>query len=159
MKRMTTGILTAIVTACILVLPSSAQASPPLVTVSGGGTADFVDFEGSTQFAVGAVIREDGSVTGHFTCMIVQVVTISGVVTDYDLNLDGEGNLESVTLRGTAHGPDHFSGEIPFFGCDFEVTLWPGGPGVGGFLYRDCVVPPPGDLETVRKGHIMIHQH
>ena len=29
--------------------------------------------------------------------------------------------------------------------------------GVGHFIYNDCVVPPPGDAETVTKGHIFIH--
>ena len=149
------GCWAAVAMAGLLVVSMSGevQAGDVLVTVSGGGTADFVEFEGlSTQFSVGAVIREDGSVTGHFTCMMVHVVTISGVVEDAVLNEDG-----SVTLSGTAHGVDHLFPEKPFFGCPFEVTLFEGGPGVGGFIYSDCVVTD--DIEVVRKGHIMITEH
>ncbi len=57
-----------------------------------------------------------------------------------------------------AHGIDHvFEFFGPFKDCDFEVTLFPGGPGGGGFVYQDCVVPDPGDAERVTKGKIKIH--
>ncbi len=149
------------VIAATMLFTQVASAGRPLVTVSGGGTASFIGnpFFETSQFSVGAVIRDNGRVTGHFTCMIVGVVTISGHVDDFDLNYDGGGNLESVTLRGTAHGPDHFSGEKPFTGCDFEVELFQGGPGTGMFIYSDCVVPPPGDHEIVTNGHIMLTDH
>ena len=143
---------------CLTVIVALAPAATlaggrPVGTVSGGGTADFVEFEGlSTQFSVGAVIREDGSVRGHFTCMMVHVVTISGIVEEAVLNEDG-----SVTLSGTAQGVDHLFPEKPFFDCPFEVTLFAGGPGVGGFIYSDCVVTD--DIEVVRAGHIMINEH
>lgn len=137
-------------------LSGAALAGKPLVTVSGGGTASFDEVPGlESQFAVGATFRDDGSVDGRFVCMITGMVTISGDITDGSVNGDG-----SVTVSGTALGIDHvpeFFG--PFKGCEFEVTLWPGGPGVGAFLYNDCVVPPPGDAETVTSGHIQIKAH
>lgn len=140
----------------LLAVTSAAQGQKPLVTVSGGGTASFDFFEGlESQFAIGAVIRNDGTVEGRFVCMIVGVVAISGNITDGVLNEDG-----SVTFSGVGNGidlvPEVFG---PFHDCAFEVTLWQGGPGVGGFLYNDCVVPPPGDAETVESGHIMIKVH
>ncbi|MEX0714370.1 MAG: hypothetical protein WD278_18685 [Pirellulales bacterium] len=135
-------------------LPATAQAAGPQVTVSGGGTASFDFVEGlESQFSVGAVIHDDGSVEGHFMCMIVGIVAISGHVTDGTLNADG-----SVTLSGVGHGivliPEVFG---PFEDCPFEVTLWQGGPGVGRFFYSDCVAV--GDAETVESGHIMIKVH
>ncbi|MGE0376605.1 MAG: hypothetical protein AB7I48_20515 [Planctomycetaceae bacterium] len=133
---------------------ATVQATPPAVTVSGGGTASFDFVDGLTsQFSIGAVIADDGEVQGHFMCMIVAVVTISGEITEGTLNDDG-----SVTFSGVGHGIDHILGE-PFEDCDFTVTLWSGGPGVGRFLYSDCVVPPPGDAETVEAGKIKIKVH
>lgn len=108
----------AAVTAAFLVtvgLPAALRADPPQATVNGGGTAEFLDDNGdptgvTSQFSVGAVIRPNGTVSGHFTCMIPSVVTISGDVEDFEVNGSG-GNLESVTLIGTGHGVDHLSGE------------------------------------------------
>ena len=64
--------------------------------------------------------------------------------------------LGSVTLQGVGAGCDLFFGER-FEDCPFEMTLRTGEPGVGQFLYSDCVVPPPGNAETVIRGHIFIH--
>jgi len=135
---------------------TAARAAEPLVTISGGGTASFDDIEGlESQFSVGAVLRDDGTIEGHFVCMIVAFVTISGDVTDATWNGDG-----TVTLSGVAHGIEHTpDGPVPFDDCDFNVTLREGGPGVGGFVYQDCVVPPPGDAETIERGQIAITVH
>lgn len=146
MKRVT------ILLAILLVgLPAAAHAARPLAKVSGGGTASFDDIEGlESQFAIGATIRDDGTAQGRFVCMIVGMVAITGDISNGVLNGDG-----SVTFSGVGHGIDltpEFFG--PFQGCEFEVTLWPGGPGVGGFVYSDCVVTD--DAETVESGTIMI---
>jgi hypothetical protein len=135
---------------------TSVRAAEPLVTISGGGTASFDDIEGlESQFSVGAVIRDDGTIDGHFMCMIVAVVTVSGDVTGATWNDDG-----TVTLSGVAHGVEHTpDSHAPFDNCKFNVTLREGGPGVGGFVYQDCVVPPPGDAETIEQGQIAITVH
>lgn len=145
------------VVAIVVLTTDTTRADQPLLTVSGGGTAEFLDEEGeptgfTSQFSVGAAVDADGSVSGHFMCMIVHVVTISGQVEDVEVNDD-----DSVTLYGTAHGVDHLFPEKPFFDCPFEVTLFEGGPNVGGFIYSDCVVTD--DTEVVRKGHIMVNEH
>lgn len=141
----------------LMSFPALVQAGKPLATVSGGGIASFDLFEGlESQFAIGATIRSDGTSKGRFVCMIVGMVAISGDITDGALNADG-----SVTFSGVANGidlvPDFFG---PFKGCEFGVTLWPGGPGVGRFEYCDCVVPcEEPDAETVESGQIMINVH
>ncbi len=142
----------------LVLVPVVAMAAVPvahgaqrLAKVSGGGTATFDFIEGlQSQYAIGATAYDDGSAQGHFVCMIVGVVTISGEIAAGSSNSDG-----SVTFSGVGHGIDHLLGG-PFENCPFEVTLWAGGPGVGRFLYNDCVVPPPGDAETVSKGAIAI---
>ena len=122
-----------------------------LARVSGGGEAEFVAFPGSTIFGVGANVYADGSAVGSFMCMIPGVFVIQGQALTGTLNGDG-----SVTLQGVGAGYDLILGER-FEDCAFEVTLRTGGPGVGGFTYSDCVVPPPGDTEIVIRGHILIH--
>lgn len=146
-----------IVAAIVSLASERAHADQPLLTVSGGGTAEFLDEDlnptgFTSQFSVGAAIDVDGTVSGHFMCMIVHVVTISGQVEEVDVNEDG-----SVTLYGIAHGVDHLFPEKPFFDCPFSVTVYEGGPDVGGFIYSDCVVTD--DTEVVCKGHIMINEH
>ncbi len=119
--------------------------------VNGGGEAEFDLFPGSTIFGVGANVYDDGSAVGSFMCMIPGVFVIQGQALTGTLNPDG-----SVTLQGVGAGYDLVLGER-FENCPFEVTLWTGGPGVGHFLYNDCVVQPPGDAETVIRGHILVH--
>ena len=117
-----------------------------VVFVSGGGTATFDDFEGETQFGVGAIVQEDGTAQGQFICAILGDFIIVGEVAQGTVHGDG-----SVTLAGVGHGVE--LGE-PFAGCDFSVTFRQGGPGGGGFVYTDCVVGP--DAETVSSGLIVI---
>jgi len=142
-----------LVCALAMAMGPVAHGAQRLAKVSGGGTATFDFIEGlQSQFAIGATVYSDGSAKGLFMCMIVGVVTISGEVEKGSSNSD-----DSVTFSGVAHGIDHVLGG-PFEGCPFEITLWSGGPGVGRFLYNDCVVPPPGDYETVSKGGITIRR-
>ena len=122
-----------------------------IARVSGGGEAEFDLFPGSTIFGVGANVYDDGSAVGSFMCMIPGVFVIEGQALTGTLNPDG-----SVTLEGVGAGYDLILGER-FEDCAFEVTLWTGGPAVGRFLYNDCVVPPPGDAETVIRGRIFVH--
>ena len=84
-------------------------------------------------------------------CAILGIVQIQGQVSSGTVNPD-----DSVTLNGVGAGIDLILNE-PFEDCPFEVTLRGAIPGVGGFTYSDCVVPAPGDDETVTKGHIFIH--
>ncbi len=104
-----------------------------------------------TNFAVGAHLREGGTASGHFNCVIPGAVVISGDFTEGNENVDG-----SVTFSGFATIVDFEFGGI-FRDEPFTVTFWEGGPGVGQFLYDDLVIPDPGDLEEVVTGQIKIH--
>jgi hypothetical protein len=150
--------------AVALVVAISVSARPAVagdpeidVRVSGGGVADFqdtpyaVNTTGYTDFSVGATVYADGSATGSFVCMIPAVVIISGEVLEGTVNDDG-----SVTLYGLAHGWDSFI-PGPFTNLPFMVTLREGGPGVGGFDYRDdsgIFDDDQFDTELVRRGMI-----
>lgn len=155
-KRSITVLVIFLLASLIALLPASyAVAAKPTVTVNGGGMAVVIEGralpEGAvTEFAVGAHLREDGTASGHFTCEIPGVVTVSGDIKQGEANADG-----SVTFRGLATFVDL---EFGIFRDEpFTVTLWEGGPGVGRFLYDDTVVPDPGDLEEVVTGQIQIH--
>lgn len=142
--------------AAVALLPGTATADDVVLKISGGGTATFDDFEGGTIFSVEAQIDADGNVSGHFFCAIPGIVSIVGDdLVEAVIHDDG-----SVELHGFAHGWDSAVGV--FEGMPFAVRLWPGGPGVGRFIYDDPVVGPSGgvdldegDRETVESGQIM----
>ena len=152
-------------TAVVLMATLSVSAAPgpatakALAMVSGGGTADFVatpnsvNTSGFTDFSIAATVYDYGVAKGHFVCMVPAVVTISGDILSGTLNADG-----SVTLTGLAHGYDHFF-QMAFSDLPFSVRLRAGGPGTGGFDYRDesgFFGPGQFDTEVVRRGMIMI---
>jgi hypothetical protein len=144
--------------AALFAAPSLVRADT--LAVSGGGMATFDAFDGGTVFSVQAQIDSDGNVSGHFFCEIAHFVVINGD----DLVaavVNGDG---SVDLYGFSHG--WFVDGGVFEDCPFAVRLWPGGPGVGKFVYDDPFVGPSGgvdldegDHETVEAGHIMISSH
>jgi hypothetical protein len=134
----------------------SAQASPVVAQVGGGGTAIFDDpsntlFGLITTFGMGVIFRSDGSATGQFECVVPGVLTLSVVPTS------GSAGPGVATFSGPAIY--HFAGggtTVP--SMPFTVTVTPGGAGVGTF----CVNPsaggtPPCDHETVVNGNVSIH--
>ena len=128
--------------------------------VNGGGTADFQDTPnavnlppGYTNFSVAVTVYSDGTASGHFACSIPGIVAISGDALVGSVNDDG-----SVTIEGLAHGYDSFI-PGPFFDLPFTATFRDGGPGVGGFDYRDesgFFGPGMFDTELVRRGMIRV---
>jgi hypothetical protein len=127
--------------------------------VQGGGTADFLDTPnavnttGYTNFSVAATIYGDGAAKGSFICQVPGIVIIAGDVLGGWVNDDG-----SVTIVGLAHGYDH-TVPLRFTDLPFMVTLREGGPGEGGFDYRDesgFFGPGQFDTELVRRGMIAI---
>jgi hypothetical protein len=97
-------------------------------------------------------VYDDGTATGHFTCVIPGFVTISGHVEE-GMFLGGDPSV--VHLKGTSTVVDHFGGNPPLVVPDFfEVTLTEGGPGEGGFFYVDSVTS--GDEEVILTGRINI---
>ncbi len=148
-----------LVTLSVSATPAPGAPSKAVAMVSGGGTADFiatpnsVTTSGYTQFSVGVSVYSNGAAQGHFVCMIPAVVTISGDVSAAVVNGDG-----SVTVSGLGHGYDHFSQSV-FSDLPFTVKLRRGGPGAGGFDYRDesgFFGPGQFDTEVVRQGMIRI---
>jgi len=160
--RYVTGLLavTLLVAFSTVAFPDSARGADPVAMVVGGGTADFiatpnsVNTSGYTNFSIGVTVYDDGTAQGHFVCQVPGIVIISGDVLEGTVNLDG-----SVTVSGVAHGYDH---TIPLLYTDmpFTVTFRAGGPGVGGFDYRDesgfFPLPTQFDTELVRRGMIGI---
>ena len=142
----------------VLAAAGTAVSPPPLPTSAsaGAGPRPSTSAEGGTIFSVQARIDADGTARGHFMCAIPGVVVIIGDdLTEATINDDG-----SITLAGFGHGYDAAVGV--YTDLPFEVRLWPGGPGVGRFIYDDPVAGTPavdtdteGDHETVATGHIM----
>lgn len=157
-KKVKNILVILILSSLILLLTSHlATAAMPAVMVTGGGRATFdpgEELEGlETKFSVGAKLNSDGSASGHFNCLIESVVVISGDIHSGQMNSDG-----SVTLDGTGTIVEIVTGII-FRDEPFRVTMWPGGPGEGRFIYFDVVTGPAGDAETVSHGQIMIDTH
>lgn len=157
MRHVVRLMLVAIVAATLL--PTAAWSAEVEARVTGGGRADFLDTpnavnkSGFTNFAIAAVVYSDSGASGHFVCQIPAVVVIAGEVSEGWVNDDG-----SVTVGGLAHGYDHILGEA-FFDLPFTVTFSAGGPGLGGFDYRDesgFFGPGQFDTEVVRRGRIRI---
>ena len=96
-------------------------------------------------------MRNDGSASGHFECVVPGVLYLYATFSKGVLNGDG-----SVTLSGP--GVFHILG-TPSQQFDYTVTFTAGGPGTGGFclLGETSCVPPPGcDHEVVVHGAITI---
>lgn len=150
----------AVLTVVLALIPlGSAFGAETVAKVSGGGRADFqdtpnaVNTSGFTDFAVGITVYDDGSVAGHFQCSIPAIVTIAATPLEGWCNEDG-----SVTVLGLAHGYDSFI-PGPFFDLPFAATFRAGGPGVGGFDYRDesgFFGPGQFDTEVIARGMIQI---
>jgi hypothetical protein len=154
MKRF--HVLVAFAVLALLPVAASAQVA---AMVSGGGTADFqdtpnaVNTSGYTNFGVGVTVYEDGTAIGEFMCSIPGIVAIAGDVMYGWVNGD-----DSVTVVGLARGWDSFI-PGPFSDLPFMVTFRNGGPGEGGFDYRDesgFFGPGQFDTEVVRRGLVMV---
>src|SRR3989449_7848554 len=158
----------------------SAAPSAHSVQVTGGGTTTFgADLDGDgdvdgSHFGFTAVIADDGSAQGHFTCLMagnanflgLHVMAVQGPVTS--------GALDGRSFRGTATvkvlsafgpGVQSIFRDIPFV-----VAVTPGGPGVATLQLTVLGVfdGGPGDVapgngnydlarETLTTGQITIH--
>jgi len=142
---------------------SSDRAAAPSahsVQVTGGGTTTFgADLDGDgdvdgSHFGFTAVIADDGSAQGHFTCLMagnanflgLHVMAVQGPVTS--------GALDGRSFRGTATvkvlnafgpGVQSIFRDIPFV-----VAVTPGGPGVATLQLTVLGVfdGVPGDVAT-----------
>lgn len=166
-------VIAAVVVVALLPGLAAAQGS---THVTGGGTGTFgADLDGDgdidgSQFSIGARVLADGSVRGHFLCLMagrsdflgLRLMAVEGKVTG------GSISGSSATLTGTAT-VNLGNGKI-FRDVPFEVTVTEGGPGVG--TIKLTVIGAfdgvPGDtapgngnydlpVETVASGQIAVH--
>ena len=136
-------------------LPTDAAAP---THVDGGGTATGLDT--SSQFGMDIILAGDGSVSGHFNCVMAGRSAMPG--------------LSDMTVRGSVTSASITSGTITFGGTGilnmksaqsgnretmivaYSVTVTPGGPGVGTVALS---VPAASFSmsEIVTSGQISIH--
>jgi len=158
----------------------AAAPSPHSVQVTGGGTTTFgADLDGDgdvdgSHFGFAAVIADDGTAQGHFTCLMagnanflgLRLMAVQGPVTS--------GALDGHSFSGTATVKvlNAFGAGVPsiFRDIPFVVTVTPGGPGVATLQLTVLGVfdGVPGDVatgngnydlakETLTTGQIIIH--
>jgi hypothetical protein len=124
-------------TAVICFVPAFASAAG-MTMVHGGGTGSFgADLDGDgqidgSQFGLVVAIVGNGTARGSFLCLMagrseilgLHLMSVQGQVTGGVLNADG-----SATFSGIASV--NLGGGTIFRSVPFQVTAWPGGPGVG----------------------------
>jgi hypothetical protein len=152
MKRFC-GAVAVMVAACVLV-PAAAVAGPAVVNGGGHGTDGIRPF---SQFGFGVTRSADGSVQGHFNClmagatrfpgftlMAVRGQVTSGTIDAGSASFDGAGMLQT--------------GNQGKFPATFHVDVTAGGPGVG-TLHLTLLTPLFMDMpiEHVMNGQISIH--
>ncbi|MGH3134607.1 MAG: hypothetical protein ACRDNY_12870 [Gaiellaceae bacterium] len=167
--------LTALVLLAGVGLVPPAALADRATVVNGGGTGTFgadLDADGDvdgSHFGLGITIRADGSVRGHFECLMAGNADILGLpLMAVEGNVTAASVSESTALvSGVATVNLGSSGR--FRDVPFSVVLTPGGPGAGTLELTvvgafDGVpgdtVPGNGDYdlptETVSAGHISI---
>jgi len=135
----------------------AAHADKPVAIANGGGIAVFTDAESDpsangtfTEYGLGVRVAEDGSAIGHFNCVIAGFLAFEGDILEaFDVDTDAG----TMTVSGVA--------SCTFFGIpgqlldNFELTLFRGQAGVGGFI---LCLPDFGfcDTEVVVRGHIFV---
>ena len=153
MKRVC-GALAALVAACALV-PVASAAGPTVVTGGGRGTAEGRTF---SQFGFNVTRLGDGSVQGHFNCLMAgssrfpgfTLMAVRGQVTDATVG----ASSASFDGAGMFLAPGVFDKSA----ATFHVEVTAGGPGVG-TLHLTLFTPFFFDLpvEHVLHGQISIH--
>jgi len=153
MKRIC-GAFAVLVAACALV-PVASAAGPAVVTGGGRGTAEGRTF---SQFGFNVTRSADGSVQGHFNCLMAgssrypgfTLMAVRGQVTHATVG----GNSASFDGVGMFLAPGVFDKSA----ATFHVEVTAGGPGVG-TLHLTLLTPMFFDLpvEHVLQGQISIH--
>jgi len=153
MKRVC-GAFAVLAAACALV-PVASAAGPAVVTGGGRGTAEGRTF---SQFGFNVTQSADGSVQGHFNCLMAgssqfpgfTLMAVRGQVTDATIG----GSTASFDGAGMFLAPGVFDKSA----ATFHVEVTAGGPGVG-TLHLTLHTPFFFDLqvEHVLDGQISIH--
>jgi hypothetical protein len=136
-------------------LPARAQAASD---VNGGGTAAGPDT--SSQFGMGIDIAGDGSVAGHFNCVMAGRSAMNGLS---DMTVRGSVTHATITPAGATFGgvgtlnmKSAQSSTRESMTVGFSVTVTPGGAGVGTL---SLAVPDVAFAmtETITSGQVSIH--
>jgi hypothetical protein len=153
MKRFC-GSLAVLAAACVLI-PAAAVAGPAIANGGGHGTDGTRPF---SQFGFGVTQSADGSVQGHFNCLMAgatqfpgfTLMAVRGQVTSGTIS-SGSASFDGV---GTFLAPGVFDKSA----ATFHVEVTAGGPGVG-TLHLTLLTPFFFDLpiEHVMDGQISIH--
>ena len=152
MKR-SCGSLVVLAAACVLV-PAAAAAGPAVANGGGHGTDGIRPF---SQFGFGVTRSADGSVQGHFNCLMAgatqfpgfTLMAVRGQVTSATIG-SGSASFDGAGMFQTGN-----QGKSP---ATFHVDVTAGGPGVG-TLHLTLLTPFFFDLpiEQVMDGQISIH--
>jgi len=127
MKRLL--VLAAVLAAAATLVSTPAHAAAPQ-SVSGGGRGTVDGVTPFSQFGLQVARHADGSVTGHFNCLMAgasqfpgfDLMAVRGEVTDAVFAGD------TVTFEGTGMFQTGNQGKSP---ATFRVVVTEGGPGVG----------------------------
>jgi hypothetical protein len=148
------GALAALAAACALA-PAAAVGGPAVANGGGHGTDGTRPF---SQFGFGVTQSADGSVQGHFNCLMAgatqfpgfTLMAVRGQVTGGTIS-PGSASFDGV---GTFLAPGVFDKSA----ATFHVEVTAGGPGVG-TLHLTLLTPFVFDLpiEQVMDGQINIH--
>jgi hypothetical protein len=152
MKRLFSA-LAVVLTVCALA-PAAAAAGPAVANGGGHGTDGIRPF---SQFGFGVTRAADGSVQGHFNCLMAgatqfpgfTLMAVRGQVTSGTID-PGSASFDGVGMLQTGN-----QGKFP---ATFHFDVTPGGPGVG-TLHLTLLTPFFFDLpiERVLDGQINIH--
>jgi len=153
MKRLLGAL--AVVVAAFALVPAATAAGPAVANGGGHGTTDGT--HPFSQFGFGVTRSADGTVHGHFNCLMAGVsqfpgftlMAVRGQVTSGTITA-GAASFDGVGMFQTGN-----QGKLPAT-FHFEVTA--GGPGVG-TLHLTLLTPFVFDLPTeqVLDGQINIH--
>jgi hypothetical protein len=152
MKRVFSAL--AVVAALCALAPAAAVAGPAVANGGGHGTDGIRPF---SQFGFGVTQSADGSIQGHFNCLMAgatqfpgfTLMAVRGQVTSGTIGA-GSASLDGVGMLQTGN-----QGKFP---ATFHFDVTTGGPGVG-TLHLTLLTPFFFDLpiEHVMDGQITIH--
>jgi hypothetical protein len=152
MKRVC-GALAGLVAACALV-PAAAAAGPSVASGGGRGIAEGRTF---SQFGFNVTRSADGSVEGHFNCLMAGASQFPGFTL-----MAVRGQVTSAVIGSSSASFDGVgmfqTGNQGKSGATFHVVVTPGRPGVG-TLQLTLITPFRFELPTehVLNGQISIH--
>jgi hypothetical protein len=146
MRRRFCGALAGLVAALALV-PASSAAAPAVANGGGRGTVDGV--HAFSQFGFNVTRSADGSVNGHFNCLMAGASQFPGFTL---MAVRGQVTQASIGASGaTFEGVGMFlaPGVMEKSEATFRVEVTSGGPGVGS-LHLTLLTPFIFDLPTER---------